>query len=204
MSIEKRQLLLKSSFINASNTASDYFGLTVITEQGIIANNRLTLTWNNVNLRMTVGDDCYNKYNKFRIRLNQFFCGQTPQGLEASGAGLIATTNARYQDILLSGLPFSPTPYLQNSLSKTQQSVFMSSVVLPNLPPTTAGLGLSSIIDFAEGSSPCYTFLKNSTETCNITINLLLSGSHSQYVPATDNLLYGQMNFNFEIEGIDE
>jgi hypothetical protein len=201
MSIEKRQLLLKSSFINASNTASDYFGLTVITEQGTIANNRLTLTWNNVNLRMALGDDYYNKYNKFNIRLNQFFCGQTTTAIDATPSN--ATITARYQDILLSGLPFSPAPYLQNSLSKTQQSVFMSSVCLPNLP-TTAGLGQGAELRFPTGSTPCYTFLKNSTETRNMTINLLLSDSHNQYVPASDNLLYGQMNFNFEIEGIDE
>lgn len=201
MSIEKRALLLKSSFINASNTATDYYDLTVITEQGTITNNRLTLTWNNVNLRMALGDDYYNKYNKFSIRLNQFFCGQTTTAIDTTPTN--ATINARHQDILLSGLPFSPAPYLQNTLSKTQQSVFLTCISLPNIP-TSAGLGSSADIRFADGSSPSYTFSKNATEAFNLTIRLLLSDSHSLYVPASATLLYGQMNFNFEICGIDE
>ena len=66
---ESINFVLKSTDINSDNTAATYYGLTYTNNIGSVAQNRSSITWNNVNLRMLLGE-MYDRYDKFNISLN--------------------------------------------------------------------------------------------------------------------------------------
>ena len=49
---ESINFVLKSTDINSDNTAATYYNTTFTNNIGSVAQNRNSLTWNNVNLRM--------------------------------------------------------------------------------------------------------------------------------------------------------
>lgn len=199
MSLEKsdtRVLFLKSYDINPSNTDTTYYETTVQTEQGIVTDNRNTLTWFNVNLRMALGDTYYNKYNKFHIRLNSFWCGQTA---EATTSTLPPAIDARSVDIYLHNLAFEPAPYAQASISKNGGAVFLANVLLPAIGATNTGV----VYNFGNGATPSYTFSKTA-DNVNLTIKMLKASTQTPYIPSASTGLYGHSSFAFEIHGIDE
>ena len=49
-------LALKTSDINSSDGQADYYNITVTTIKGTVFNSRTGYTWNNVNMRILLGD----------------------------------------------------------------------------------------------------------------------------------------------------
>lgn len=197
---EIRNLTLRSYDINASNTASAYYNTVVTTAAGTVADNRMTLTWNNVNLRQLMGDAFYNKFDKFHIRLNTWLIGQTQTAIIAVQTA--ASTDARAVDVYMSGLAWDPAPYNQGSATHSAGRVQIMSSVLP-LIGTTAGLGVAQSVSYGYGQAPSYTFSKNS-DSPTITIQMLQQSNQTAFVPAADTSLYGHMDFIFEIHGLDD
>jgi hypothetical protein len=202
---ETRNLVLRSYDINASNTQTDYFGLTVTTPAGIVADNRLNLTWNNVNLRQMMGNTFYNKFDKFQIRLNVVYIGQTTQSYIGGAAQTALSTSWRSMDIYMSGLPFDPPPYNQGSSTKSAGRVQIGSVICPALTvgASTAGQGVGGITNYEYEQTPSYTFSKTADSP---TINIQLLVSTTQGLPAFaggPNMM-GHMQFFFEIIGINK
>jgi hypothetical protein len=197
---ETRVLFLKSYDINTSNAGATYYSATgdpVQTEQGIVANNRYSLTWFNVNIRQALGNTYYEKYNKFHIRLNSFWTGQISTGVAPSGPGV--AQDIRSVDIYLHGLAFEPTPYAQSVASKTSNKVFMANVLLPVL-----GFGNPGVVyNFGDGATPSYTFSKTA-DNINLGINMVQATSQTAFIPGANTELYGHSTFCFEIHGFDE
>ena len=108
--METRTFRLSSYDISPSNNLADYYKQTVTTQYGKVADNRMSLTWNNVNLQQIVGDDFYNAYNRFTIRLVNHAWFNAP----TSDSGT-ALNPQIYQDgfvnVYLNGLPFYPPVY---------------------------------------------------------------------------------------------
>ena len=202
MSNEIRNLVLRSYDINPSNTNTVYFsatGAAVVTAAGSVADNRNTMIWNNVNLRLMMGDTFYDKFNKFHIRLNSFYQGMTTTSVAAATA---ATTDARAVDIYMSGLAFEPSPYNQGSASKSAGRVQITTAILPILA-TTAGLGVGSVTNYSYGQSPSFTFSKTA-DSPTIKIEMVIANTQAAYIPLTNLLIYGHTEFNFEIHGIPD
>lgn len=198
---DTRILVLRSYDINPSNSAATYYsptGAPVVTPAGTIADNRMTMTWNNVNLRLLMGDTFYNKYDKFHIRVNTWLIGQNPTSVIASQT--VATADARTVDVYMSGLAWDPAPYNQGSTSKSANRVQIASGVL-NIIPSTAGLGIGQVVNYAIGQSPSHAFSKTA-DSPNITINVVTASTQTAYIPASNLLLYGHMDFILEIHGI--
>lgn len=198
---EIRTLALRSYDINPSNSAATYYSATgapVVTAAGIVADNRMTMTWNNVNLRQLMGDTFYNKFDKFHIRLNTFMMGQN--GTSVLAAQTVASSDARSVDIYMLGLPWDPSPYNQGSATKSAGRVQIMSTVLPILP-TTAGLGVGQSVSYGYGQSPSHTFSKTA-DSPTITIQIVTASTQTAYIPASNALLYGHCDFIFEIHGL--
>jgi hypothetical protein len=197
---EFRVLTLRSYDINASNTAADYFNTVVTTPAGEVANNRMTLCWNNVNLRQLMGDTFYSKFDKFHIRLNTLLIGQTQTAVLTPQTA--AATDARSVVMYLSGLAFDPAPYNQGSSTHSAGRVQFTMNVLPAIA-ATAGLGVGAVNVYAIGQSPSYTFSKTA-DSPTIKIDIVQQSNQQPFVPAADTSLYGHMDFIFEIHGISE
>ena len=202
MSNEIRNLVLRSYDINASNANTVYFsatGAAVVTAAGSVADNRNTMIWNNVNLRLMMGDTFYNKFNKFHIRLNTFYQGQMTTSIVVTSA---TSTDARSVDIYLSGLAFDPAPYNQGSASKSAGRVQIISSILPAIG-TAAGQGVGAVTNYSYGQSPSFTFSKTA-DSPTIKIEIVLANTQVAFVPASNLLFYGHTEFNFEIHGIPD
>lgn len=198
---DTRILVLRSFDINPSNSAATYYsstGAPVVTAAGIVADNRMSMTWNNVNLRLLMGDTFYNKYDKFHIRVNTWLIGQNPTSVIASQT--VATADARTVDVYMSGLAWDPAPYNQGSASKSAGRVQIASGVL-NIIPSTAGLGIGQVVNYSIGQSPSHCFSKTA-DSPTITINVVTASTQTAYIPAANTLLYGHMEFILEIHGI--
>lgn len=197
---EYRVLTLRSYDINASNTATDYFNTTVTTPAGEVADNRMTLTWNNVNLRQLMGDAFYNKFDKFHIRLNTLLIGQTQTAIISPVT--VASVEARSVEMYMSGLAWDPAPYNQGSSTKSAGRVQFSMNVLPAIS-TTAGHGVGQVSVFAMGQSPSFTFSKTA-DSPTIKIHIIQQSNQQPFVPAAATSLYGHFDFTFEIHGLSE
>jgi len=197
---ETRVLTLRSYDINASNTATDYYNTTVTTAAGEVTNNRMTLTWNNVNLRQLMGDPFYDKFDKFHIRLNTLLTGQTLTAVVSPATA--ASVDARSVVMYLSGLAFDPSPYNQGSSTHSASKVQFTMNVLPAIA-TTAGLGVGAVNVYAVGQSPSYTFSKTA-DSPTIKIDIVQQSNQQPFTPAAATSLYGHMDFIFEIHGISE
>lgn len=199
MSNEIRNVVLRSYDINASNTNTVYFNIVINTAAGTVADNRNTMTWNNVNLRQMMGDTFYDKFNKFHIRLNTLYTGLMTTSVATATA---TTTDARSVDIYMSGLAFDPAPYNQGSSTKSAGRVQIGSSILQALS-TSAGLSPGQTTNYGLGQSPSYSFSKTS-DSPTIKIEIVLSNTQVAYVPATNLLGYGHTEFNFEIHGLPD
>ena len=176
---------LKTTSINASTTFSDYYNTTIQTPTGVIANNRNTMTWYNVNFRNLLGP-MYNKYNAFNLCLNSY-------AMSSTGSTTIVTYDNIMVHVYLSGLSFL-------SLDNQTTGISTNSVVLRqiNLP-----VG-ASITDNQTFSDKVYfTFLKN-CDNVNLTIDLKSVATNNYPTPGTSSQLRGHMAFNFSVYGVEE
>ena len=177
--VESRNLILKTTKISASNNPADYFNTTVTTSAGSVSQNRQSLTWSDINLRTLMGDEFFDRFSQFEIKLSRASIGQTAEGL------LTDTSFNPTKTLFLSGLSFT-----------TGQTQVPLTTMLVNLPPTTAGLGAAA----AHSSTVAYIFTKPLVDTVTVTIDILTNSAY--YQPATSNLLHGHSDYLFEIFGI--
>ena len=179
MSTDFRYLTLKSTDINMSNNASDYFNTTVENSVGIVTQNRRSITWKNINLLNFMGDEFFNKYSKFSIRL------------VSRGVGLSQTTTTTIVDQMvvfyLSGLSFVP------STPSVKIDTRSSSVNLRSDQPT--------IENYLPNENAVYTFNKPSTEV-NLKMDILKSSNLLFSQPTLATQLLGHSVYTFEFKGV--
>ena len=138
------------------------------------------LTWNNINLRVVLGD-MYDKYDRFNLNLNTIATGN------ASSVG--SSTDDRCTYITVSGLPWTNNTYNQKTGSNTNATVIASCFFNQNTQTTQYFYGNNTS-----------TFSKNQ-DVCNITISLLRISDSA--IPQTPSA-FPNMIFIFDIEGVDE
>ena len=190
LSIETRKLVLNTRDISSSTVADDYFNTTVTTSAGTVENNRYTHTWN-TNIRSVMGDDFYNRYSKFSIKLKEFV-----------NDGLFTTTQDAsqnlslywevYNECKLSGIQFDPQPY-ENGASSNAATMGLLTRQFPASNPCYHNL--------VNGNGSTYTFSKT-TDTVPVKIDLPNLYDDGYFAPATNAILFGHLTFVFEIRGV--
>jgi hypothetical protein len=155
--------------------------------------NRLTQTWNNINLRTLLGD-MYDKYDLFNICLNTI--STAGAGANTALLGGLAATAADNLNVVvkLSGLPFINQTYSVKNGCNTgvcpiSTFLFANSGTANNI--TTTQLFFSN---------NCYTFGK-SQQSCNLTIQYARIVDDA--LPTTTNA-YPNMIFIFDIVGVSK
>ena len=138
------------------------------------------LTWNNINLRVVLGD-MYDKYDRFNLNLNTIATGV------AGNYGGTADERSNY--VLISGLPWTNNTYNQSTNSNTNSTVIASIYIQPNAQTTQYFYGNNTS-----------TFSKNQ-DVCNITISFLRINDG---LAPNVTIAYPKIIFIFDIEGIDE
>jgi len=190
--METRPFKLSSYDISPSNNLADYYKQTVTTQYGTVADNRMSLTWNNVNLQQIVGDDFYNAYNRFTIKL----VNQAWYGAPTSDSGVTYSAQ-NYQDqfvnVYLKGLPFYPPVY--NSPDGALVNTLDTGILSTTVGGTVGRSNVSNSIN--------QTFLK--TSTANISINIRCVATEQPYSPADiSTYIWGHSVYHFEITGISD
>ena len=190
--METRTFKLSSYDISPSNNLADYYKNTVTTQYGTVADNRMSLTWNNVNLQQIVGNDFYNSYNRFTIKL----VNQSWYGTPTSDSGTTYSAQ-NYQDqfvnVYLKGLPFYPPVY--NSPDGALVNTLDTGILSTTVGGTVGRSNVSNSIN--------RSFLK--TSTASISINIRCVGTEQPYSPAdVSTYLWGHSVYHFEIAGIPE
>jgi len=180
---ESINFVLKTTDISSDNNTATYYGLTVINNIGSVSKNRTSLTWNNVNLRMLLGE-MYDRYDKFNLSLN-FVAG--------TRSGTVGETNldARLINVRLRGLNFTSS-YNQSS-GNNNNSIFLTTLQLPTNTTPWANNYLTQ---------QYFTFQKQ--ETATITIDLLSVATDTNAVPSTETSMLGHTIYGFNIYGCDE
>ena len=190
--METRPFKLSSYDISPSNNLADYYKQTVTTQYGTVADNRMSLTWNNVNLQQIVGNDFYNAYNRFTIKL----VNQSWYGAPTSYSGTTYSAQ-NYQDqfvnVYLKGLPFYPPVY--NSPDGALVNTLDTGILSTTVGGTVGRSNVSNSIN--------QTFLK--TSTANISINIRCVATEQPYSPADiSTYIWGHSVYHFEITGISD
>ena len=186
-----RYLILKSTDIQMSNNPSDYFNTTIDNSYGIVTENRRSITWKNVDLQKIMGDEYFNKYNRFQIRLVTYGVGVTTQS-EISNT-TIESEQMRQVLVYLSGFSFIP------SVSKA-----LITLALLNKHPNIGSKGISppSIQTFAAIDNNLAYTINRPTAPVNLKIDILNINNELFYQPAASSSLYGHSEYIFEIRGI--
>ena len=191
MSTNARYLILKSTDIQMSNNPTDYFNTTINNSYGIVTENRRSITWKNVNLQKIMGDEYFNKYSRFKIRLVTNALGVTTQSEISSST--VESEQMRQVLIYLSGFSFIP------SVSK----VLITPAIFNKLPNIgSKGIVGPSIQIFANNdNNPAYT-INRPTTPINLKIDILNFKDELFYQPAASSSLYVHNEYIFEILGI--
>jgi hypothetical protein len=190
LSIETRKLVLSTSDILASTNADDYFGLTVSNAVGIVENNRYTYTWY-TNIRNIMGDDFYNRYSKFSIRLKDFVNGDLFTTAQPSSQNLSVHYEI-FNECKLSGVQFDPAPRV-NGVSSNQATMCVLTRKFPASSPCYYNVG--------DSVGGVYTFSKT-TDTVPIKIDLPNLYNDQYFAPSVNAVLFGHLTFVFEIRGV--
>jgi hypothetical protein len=177
MEKETAKFILKTTDINSSNTAADYYGLTINNNIGKVGENRTALSWYNVDLKLILGA-MYDKYERFNIYLN--FIAGSSTGITAETA---VNKEFRFFNVQISGLPFINN----NSMTMTHIEV-----------PTTAS---TPWLNTTMNQFPI-TIYKTPTTTINIDLINILSNTY--YAPSVVGKMIGHTVFSFTIVGVDE
>lgn len=194
MSVEKRNLCLSSFDINPSTNATDYSIADVTTSVGTIGQYFNYMTWRNVDLKTSLGESYYNKYNKFSIKLIECFVGN----LTYTDISSNIEQSVLFQ--LTGDLPFknyNATPYNLTNINSTNK-VTLYTGLLSKLPAMTT---LSSTVSGTKISIEdplTYIFTKPTSDVITMSIEVVkLSGL--EYL---NTLGYGHFRFVFEISGL--
>ena len=185
-------LILNSFDINQSPNPQTYNHggsiRTIDNQYGTISDNKCNLTWKNINLRVLMGNDIFNKYETFNLYLYQI-----SQGQGISGTTPLSSSSFSLVDIKMGGLPWLNNSY--NVATRTNShEAFLTSYLLNNSPSN--GLGIvtpmfnPSIVTFSKGSD---------IVDIKITMRKTLD---REYPPLRDNAAFGTFVFMFKIYGI--
>ena len=195
MSVESRTIILKTSDILASNNANDYFNTVVSNSKGIIENNRYSFTWH-INLRETLGNEFYNKFNRFSVQSKSY--GDNPFSttvIDPSDTSMQYWT--RFCSFNLSGLNYDPMPYM-NGVSSNSAQIRTAGV---RGYPSTAGLGVGTT-HIVPLNDPIYYFTKPTQDTVSLRIDMRLNYNDQVYQPPTSAQIFGHSIFGLKIVGI--
>ena len=147
-------LILNSNDISASQNPQTFYNAgtaNVIDNQyGTISNNKCNITWKNINLRMLMGNDIYDKYETFNLYLYQITQGQglSPGNTSSGSNGCV--------DIKIKGLSFLNNTYNTTTNLNTDES-FLTSYILYLVNKDTGTGAVTpmfnpSILTFSKGS----------------------------------------------------
>ena len=182
VSIESRKLILNTRDILASNDAIDYYNVIVSNENGIVENNRYTYTWY-ANIRNIMGDEFYNRYSRFSIKLKEFVN-------DAAGSEMLSLYYEVYNECKLSGVQFDP-PLYERGVAVNQATVCMLSRKFPS----------GGYYNVRDGCNSTYTFSK-SADTVPIKIDLPNLYDNEYFAPSAAAISFGHFSFVFEIHGV--
>jgi hypothetical protein len=190
ISSETRSLVLNTRDISASTNADDYFNITITNATGVVENNRYTHTWN-TNLRSILGDDFYNKYTKFSIRLKDFVNGNLFTTIQDASQNLSLYYKS-FNECKLSGIQFDPQPY-ENGISTNAATI---QTLTRQFPASSV-----SYYNVFDGCGSAYTFSKT-TDIVPIKIDMPNLYDDQYFAPSTNAILFGHLTFVFEVRGI--
>ena len=168
---EKASLVLRSSDLTFGSS----------TAIGTANTNGTQLTWNNINLRVLLGE-LYDKYDRFNLCLNT---------IATSNADVIGSgdTNNRLTYITVSGLPWTNNTYSQKSITNINETVIGTCVFVSS--------GQTTQYYYDNNTA---TFGKNQ-DVCNITITLKKISDDA--LPTSANP-FPKIMFIFDIVGVEE
>ena len=185
-------LILNSFEINQSQGAQTYNNggaiRTIDNQYGTISDNKCNLTWKNINLRMLMGNDIFNKYETFNLYLYQI-----SQGPGLSPTVTMNSNSYHLVDIKMKGLSFLNNTYNVATGLNTNVA-FLTSYVQNNTSISQTGIVTTlfnpSILTFSKG--------------CDIVdINITMTKTLDRKYPlATNNTAFGTFIFMFKIYGI--
>jgi hypothetical protein len=177
-------LILKSTDISSLTTTSTYYNKKLVTNTGIISNNRLSYVFKNVNMKILLGD-MYDKYHLYTISLI-YVSGA------ATGAEKELFPNKRSLQVKLSGLPFVSS---YNQKTSVNNNVVVCSCILITPEANTIWESKNSI-------AQSFTFTK--TNMCDINIDL--NTIHGDDIPTitNNNQMIGHILFSFQITGVED
>ena len=181
---ETVNLVLKTTDINPDHNAATYYGTTFSNSTGTVAENRTSITWNNINLKNLLGE-MYDRYERFNISLS-FICGAR------TGSANETTADMRMFSVRMKGLNFTSS-YDQKTGNNDNTATF-----------TTISLPLTAFTpwNFSNLTPTYFTFLKQ--ETTNINIDLVWVFNDGYYTPASNNTMVGHFIIGFNIIGCED
>ena len=186
MEQETASLILNTFDINPSQLASTYYGQTIDNQYGTIANNRCTLTWKNINMRLVLGE-MYGRYETFNMYLYQI---NQSSAFEAS-----APSSAPFAlvDVRIKGLPFLNNGYNTTNRNNTNSS-YLTSYVL-----NVGGSGIAGTV--TPMFNPTILTFSKSAECVDLTIDMKCTKDQLYpFIIATRSL--GTFIFMFKFYGI--
>ena len=146
--------------------------------------NRNSITWNNVNLRMLLGE-IYDRYDKFNISLN-FIAGSR------TGSVVEDAPDNRNVSVRMRGLNFTSS-YSQAS-GNNNNSIVLSTIQIP-LTNNTPWVNNYFTQQY-------FTFQKQ--ETATITIDLISVLTDTYPTPTLSTKMIGHLLYSFNIFGCEE
>lgn len=194
MSTETRNLILKTSWISSSTDPNTYFELTVDNAVGNIDNNNESYTWYNVNLQQILGDNYYNRYNKFSIRCVEIKTAvlSTTYNTNSADANSDIYNNTMIE-YYMSGPNFDPSV----------NRVLVQTAIEQTIPADSTGTGYTSASPTVmSNQAPIYYFSKP-TSGVNIKLERNVLNTHGYRTVSSVNDVIGPSIFMFEIVGIN-
>ena len=189
MEQETACLILNTFDISTSTNPTTFANNATVDNQfGTIANNRCTLTWKNINMRLVLGV-MYDKYETFNMYLYQI---SQSQGF---GGSTTCLTNQQLVDIRIKGLQFLNNGYNTTSRNNTS-SAFLTSYVLNPVSNANASLGTVTPM-----FNPTIITFGKSVDCVDITIDM--KNTYNQSYPTIAlNQSFGSFVFMFKFYGI--
>lgn len=182
---ETVNLILKTTAINLDNNPATYFNTTFSNNIGTVAQNRTSITWNNINLKNLLGE-MYDRYERFNISLN-FICGAR------CGSVAESTIDTRVFYVRMRGLNF--TSSYDQKTGNNDNSVALTCLRIPTPAFTTW--------DVSNLTPVYFTFLKQ--ETVNINIDLINIFYDNYYLlTGGANTMIGHFIIGFNIIGCED
>jgi hypothetical protein len=181
---ESVSFILKSTSINLDNAVANYYNQIISNNIGTVAQNRSSITWNNVNLKNLLGE-MYDRYERFNINLN-FICGAR------TGTTAEANADNRTYYVRMRGLNF--TSSYDQKTGNNDNSVVLTSLRIP--------ITANSVWDFSNFTTQYFTFRKQ--DMVNINIDLITVATDTYYVPISNAAMIGHIIYSFSITGVED